>query len=196
MLVSKLVKKGQALGLIRKPTYYIVFKVSVISQICKVCLLVRYGPHFLFKVLNSIVNPAVMLCSVLHFVKTLFTNFLWKKILLSDLHHLRLKHSCLYLLSAKLEQFEPVSPSSKGDGSGYKIFIFSIRLCSPFDSTGPTILALINNSLASGRIPAAFKHVVLQSLIKKKNLDPADLSNYRPIYLNYHFCLRFLKKLF
>lgn len=62
-----------------------------------------------------------------------------------------------------------------------KIFIFSIRLCSPFDSTGPTILALINNSLASGCIPAAFKHVVLQSLIKKKNLDPADLSNYRPI---------------
>lgn len=100
--------------------------------------------------LDSIVNPAVMLCSVLHFVKTLFTNFLWKKILLSDLHHLRLKHSRLYLLSAKLEQFEPVSPSSKGDGSGYKIFIFSIRLC-------------------------------LQSLIKKKNLDPADLSNYRPI---------------
>lgn len=49
-----------------------------------------------------------------------------------------------------------------------------------FDSVEPAI-PLLNSSLTSGCIPAAFKHAVVQPLIKKKNLDPAVFSNYRPI---------------
>ena len=49
---------------------------------------------------------------------------------------------------------------------------------------------LINTSLSTGSVPAAFKHAVVQPLIKKKNLDPSDLSNFRPISK-----LRFLSKI-
>ena len=33
----------------------------------------------------------------------------------------------------------------------------------------------------SGCIPAVFKHAVVQPLIKKHNIDPSVLSNFRPI---------------
>ena len=39
----------------------------------------------------------------------------------------------------------------------------------------------MNTCLSSGHVPAAFKHAVVQPLLKKKNLDPSDLSNFRPI---------------
>jgi len=39
---------------------------------------------------------------------------------------------------------------------------------------------MINASLCSGVVPAAFKHAVVQPLLKKKTLDPLVLSNFRP----------------
>lgn len=57
----------------------------------------------------------------------------------------------------------------------YKTFKFLNLLAhlfkEAFDSVEPAI-PLINSSLISGYIPAAFKHAVVQPLIKK-NLDPA-----------------------
>lgn len=46
---------------------------------------------------------------------------------------------------------------------------------------GLSILVLITVSLTSGCVPAAFKHVVVQPLIKKKNLDPFVIANIKPI---------------
>ena len=50
-----------------------------------------------------------------------------------------------------------------------------------FHIIGPCVMDLINSSLMSGCVPAAFKHAVVQPLIKKHNLDPTVLSNFRPI---------------
>lgn len=50
-----------------------------------------------------------------------------------------------------------------------------------FNVIGPCILVLINSSFSSGCVPAAFKHAVVQPLIKKQNLDPSILANFRPI---------------
>ena len=50
-----------------------------------------------------------------------------------------------------------------------------------FDSVAPFLLRLMNVILSSGCVPAAFKHAVVQPLLKKPNLDPLVLSNFRPI---------------
>ncbi len=43
------------------------------------------------------------------------------------------------------------------------------------------LLAIINSSLSSGYVPKTFKLAVIKPLIKKPQLDPKDLVNYRPI---------------
>ena len=48
-------------------------------------------------------------------------------------------------------------------------------------TVGPSVLSVINCCLTSGHVPAAFKHAVVNPLLKKKNLDPSILSNFRPI---------------
>ncbi len=50
-----------------------------------------------------------------------------------------------------------------------------------FHIIGPCVMDLINSSLMTGCVPAALKHAVVQPLIKKHNLDPTVLSNFRPI---------------
>ena len=50
-----------------------------------------------------------------------------------------------------------------------------------FSAIGPCVMDLINSSLMSGCVPAAFKEAVVQPRIKKQNLDPNVLSNFRPI---------------
>uniref|UniRef100_A0AAR2M4G4 Reverse transcriptase domain-containing protein n=1 Tax=Pygocentrus nattereri TaxID=42514 RepID=A0AAR2M4G4_PYGNA len=55
------------------------------------------------------------------------------------------------------------------------------------------ILSIINSSLSLGYIPKTFKLAVIRPLIKKANLDPCELSNYRPIS-NLPFISKILKK--
>ncbi len=43
------------------------------------------------------------------------------------------------------------------------------------------LLAIINSSLSLGYVPKNFKLAVIKPLIKKTQLDPKDLVNYRPI---------------
>ncbi len=43
------------------------------------------------------------------------------------------------------------------------------------------LLAIINSSLSLGYVPKNFKMAVIKPLIKKPQLDPKDLANYRPI---------------
>ena len=44
-----------------------------------------------------------------------------------------------------------------------------------------SILMIINSSLESGFYPAIFKHAVVQSLLKKPNLNPPNFNHFRPI---------------
>ncbi|KAK0137231.1 hypothetical protein N1851_026575 [Merluccius polli] len=41
-----------------------------------------------------------------------------------------------------------------------------------FDIAGPSILSIINSSLATGTVPTCFKHAVVQPLLKKNQLGP------------------------
>lgn len=50
-----------------------------------------------------------------------------------------------------------------------------------FGSIGPCIVEIINQSLQTGVIPAFFKQAAVEPKLKKSNLDPANLKNYRPI---------------
>ena len=49
------------------------------------------------------------------------------------------------------------------------------------DTVGPSILMIVNSSLKSGIFPHSFKHAAVQPLLKKPNLDPSILNNFRPI---------------
>ena len=44
-----------------------------------------------------------------------------------------------------------------------------------------TITRLINDSLSSGKFPDVFKEAIVKPLLKKCNLDPNDLKNYRTV---------------
>ena len=50
-----------------------------------------------------------------------------------------------------------------------------------WESIGPSVLLIINSSLAAGVVPLYFKKAVVTPLIKKPNLDTSILANYRPI---------------
>ncbi len=55
------------------------------------------------------------------------------------------------------------------------------------------LLAIINSSLSLGYVPKNFKLAVIKPLIKKPQLDPKDLANYRPIS-NLPFLSKILEK--
>ncbi len=56
------------------------------------------------------------------------------------------------------------------------------------------LLNIINSSLSLGHVPKPFKLAVIKPLIKKPQLDPSELANYRPIS-NLPFMSKILEKL-
>ena len=57
----------------------------------------------------------------------------------------------------------------------------------------PSITDIINTSLKSGTVPDSFKSAIVRPLLKKHNLDPNELKNYRPIS-NLCFLSKLLEK--
>ncbi len=55
------------------------------------------------------------------------------------------------------------------------------------------LLNIINSSLSLGHVPKPFKLAVIKPLIKKPQLDPSELANYRPIS-NLPFMSKILEK--
>ncbi len=51
------------------------------------------------------------------------------------------------------------------------------------------LLNIINSSLSLGHVPKTFKLAVIKPFIKKPKLDPCELANYRPIFVNFFFFL-------
>ncbi|KAL1268809.1 hypothetical protein QQF64_034172 [Cirrhinus molitorella] len=49
------------------------------------------------------------------------------------------------------------------------------------DIVGPCLVSFINRCLSLGTVPTALKHAIVRPLLKKSNLDPSILSNFRPI---------------
>ena len=62
-----------------------------------------------------------------------------------------------------------------------------------FDSISEDVLAIINRSLDSGVFPTSLKTALVKPLLKKNNLDPLVLSNFRPIS-NLPFLSKILEK--
>ena len=50
-----------------------------------------------------------------------------------------------------------------------------------FSSFNQELLNILNYSLQTGVFPAAFKTAVVRPTLKRSNLDPAVLDNYRPV---------------
>ena len=57
----------------------------------------------------------------------------------------------------------------------------------------PLITDIINHSLETGTVPDSLKSAIVRPLLKKHNLDPNDLKNYRPIS-NLSFLSKLLEK--
>ncbi len=55
------------------------------------------------------------------------------------------------------------------------------------------LINIINSSLYFGHVPKPFKLAVIKPLIKKRQLDPSKLANYRPIS-NLPFMSKLLEK--
>ena len=90
--------------------------------------------------------------------------------------------------SAAFNQFEPVSFShlkeivSQLKPAACPTDIVPPRLFKEaWQTIGPNVQLIINNSLASGVVPTYFKQAVVEPLIKKPSLDSSVLSNFRPI---------------
>ena len=45
----------------------------------------------------------------------------------------------------------------------------------------PIVTDIVNKSLSCGVVPQCFKHALVKPLLKKANLDPKCLRNYRPV---------------
>ena len=49
------------------------------------------------------------------------------------------------------------------------------------DLIGPFLMELFNRSLEQSAVPISFKSAYITPLLKKPDLDPADVKSYRPI---------------
>ena len=49
------------------------------------------------------------------------------------------------------------------------------------DELVPIITKIMNISLTTGAVPQSFKHALVKPLLKKMDLDPECLENYRPV---------------
>ncbi len=58
----------------------------------------------------------------------------------------------------------------------------------------PLITGIINTSLQTGNFPSTFKKAIIRPILKKSNLDPEEMKNYRPIS-NLHFISKILEKI-
>ena len=88
--------------------------------------------------------------------------------------------------SATFTVFEPVSLSSLSTAVGHLRASNCPSDCLPssfiknpaiFNLVAAFPVVLVNTILASGRVPAAFKHTVVQPLLEKSSLDPSVLAN-------------------
>ena len=66
-------------------------------------------------------------------------------------------------------------------------------LVTHLDSVIETVTIIINESLKNGDVPSAFKHAVVLPLLKKPNLTPEELNNFRPVS-NLPFLSKILEK--
>ena len=70
----------------------------------------------------------------------------------------------------------------------------SSLLFSCLDEVLPVITDIMNESLNTGTVPDCFKHALVTPLLKKSNLNPEQLKNYRPVS-NLSFLSKLLERI-
>uniref|UniRef100_A0A8C6LZC6 Reverse transcriptase domain-containing protein n=1 Tax=Nothobranchius furzeri TaxID=105023 RepID=A0A8C6LZC6_NOTFU len=87
-----------------------------------------------------------------------------------------------------LEGFQPLTLAELVDlvmrlkPTGAVTYVLPARLLTEvFSVVGDHVLQIVNSSLISGEVPTPLKQAVVRPLLKKSGLDPAILSNYRPL---------------
>ncbi len=150
-----------------------------------------HRPKVLFNVLDSVVNPRntdPITPTPAHCNN--FVNFFIDKIsaLRSVSPVAPSDSSEPHLYSVVFKQFEPITLEELSDvvkglcpTNCPSDCIPSCLFKTVFNSTGSFILRLVHACFTSGCFPASLKHAIVQPLIKKPNLDPTVLSNFRPI---------------
>ena len=73
-----------------------------------------------------------------------------------------------------------------------KTQIWLLKLC--IDELLPLLTSIINKSFEYGVFPIKFKQALIRPLLKKHNLDPGELKNYRPVS-NLHFMSKIIAKI-
>lgn len=58
----------------------------------------------------------------------------------------------------------------------------SLLFLKALPAIGPSIVAIVNSSLATGCSPSYFKHAIIQPIKKKPNLDPTVLKELSPYF--------------
>ncbi len=151
-----------------------------------------HQPRVLFNTINTVLNPcstvladaSISTCeSFLHFFvdKVTTVRQLARSTSNADL-------STAPACSAVFDQFEPVSISAlkkavlqMNPTNCPSDIIPTKLLVEVFNIVRPPLLIFVNSSLRSGSILAALKHAVVRPLLKKPQLDPSILSNFRPV---------------
>lgn len=150
----------------------------------------HHKPQVLFNVFNSLVNP----CTLAPVVPSLALCTSFQQFFINKIETLRAAHSFTPpapsppISHAALDTFVPIALPALLDiirllrPSFCPSDTIPPRLLKDISGTiGPTFLSIINKSLSSGCVPAAFKHATVKPLLKKKGMDPTVLSNFRPI---------------
>lgn len=169
--------------------YQIAVKTAKSNYFSEVIAKKAHRPKVIFKTIDSVLNPTTAgYPTATPEICKKFLEFFVDKIQDSRAQILPsiVSRSESLVLSSSFRHFDPVSlnqlsdivSSLKQTSSPMDVIRF---LKDIFNSIAPIILAIINSSLISGVVPTSFKHAVVQPLLKKPNLDPDILNNYRPI---------------
>lgn len=188
-------KLFSSLGLLRDSlaTYQKAVKAAKMHYLSSVINSSCHEPRVLFNTINSVLNPctsdptevSVSTCEK-------FLGYFTDKVA-------AVRQNCSAnfnvfvpaapVLSAVFEDFKPVSLTLLSEvvqhmkPTNCPLDIVPARIVKEVFNTaiGSSLLTLINLCLSLGCVPAAFKHAVVRPLLKKPNLDPSVLSNFRPV---------------
>ncbi|KAK7925857.1 hypothetical protein WMY93_008167 [Mugilogobius chulae] len=150
------------------------------------------NPRVLFNTIQSVINPpGSVLKNVTNSTCEMFLKYFVEKVALvktNIIMNANVVFDGPLTPSAVFEVFEPVTMSLLSEiiqgmrPTNCPLDIVPSKVIKQaFDAVGPCLLSLMNSSLSTGTVPTVFKHAVVRPLLKKPNLDPTVLSDFRPV---------------
>ncbi|KAL0174050.1 hypothetical protein M9458_030018, partial [Cirrhinus mrigala] len=150
-----------------------------------------HHPGFLFSTINSVIKPvSVGMNDVSEHTCSAFKQYFLDKVLSVRQAITQVPAAVIPTQAAQcvLENFETVTLMDlKRAVHELKATICPLDavpariMKEAIDIVGPCLVSFINSCLSLGTVPTALKHAIVQPLLKKPNLDPSILSNFRPI---------------